>query len=707
MPLNVNENVQQFQNFVNFATERTQAGKGKSIAQIDNGNIRLGARAISPAKSDGVGGFSALFRTRSRQNTNDLTRELFKNAVIEVFGGESKIPESVKTAMKMQDYGKGKPLTARRIMAVQEAIHNFASNFQTACTEAQTHANHAYDMAGVKGRAEIDERINTAIASCIEDPDVLPIVIKNMDTLLVRGDGLLRSTDAVLKKIDDIKANFAELKEVAQKNPAILAAGKKCITELKGKSFPQGVITKVIQAATTIPIDDFSKLSASSSGINFHKGVTQFCNNVNDVMNGGIVQVLEGADDMRPCREFVADIFCSRLSKSNLGKIYDAFNADTAKKVMKEYENIVAGSINKTGMSRGLIVRTSMTANAHLMYVNRIKQSVHTSLGKPTDDFHETDIFNGNFNHSSVNADLIVNDIKNEASLQLAKDIDLTISQMVQGNGEGVETLQNVIHRRIGPDSFDPLQTITSFTNKTSQAMVNWSLLDDCKLFAEGKDEESQFAKDIIRDFDVNLPGGIKMSNDFNVARDQIAQLVTKDPNATYANLNGILKKKAHIVMSLLSQQTIKAATDGIALGLDPNLNRSAFSITSNQDLNKYTFTLKINTDGSLSMNLDTTLDFGGKCIDILNDDGENYTQFIQTAGSKASTTMQLEISKKEFDRLAAVDFTKYDDTISRKEFKDIQRTDRLGRAVNSLPTEFKFQTGEVKCNTGFFMNLE
>ena len=110
-------------------------------------------------------------------------------------------------------------------------------------------------------------------------------------------------------------------------------------------------------------------------------------------MNGGIVQVLEGADDMRPCREFVADILCSRLSKSNLGKIYDAFNTDTAKKVMKEYENIVAGSINKTGMSRGLIVRTSMTANAHLMYVNRIKQSIHTSLGKPTDDFHETDIF--------------------------------------------------------------------------------------------------------------------------------------------------------------------------------------------------------------------------------------------------------------------------------------------------------------------------
>ncbi|MCR5379993.1 MAG: hypothetical protein K6G44_03330, partial [Lentisphaeria bacterium] len=357
MPLNVNEYNQQFQNFVDFALERTQAGKGKTIAQINDVGTPIGARAISNAKSDGIGGFAALFRTRNRQNVNDLTRELFKNAVIEVFGGESKIPESVKTAMIMQDYGRGKPLTARRIMEVKEAIDNVARKVQTACMEAKAHANYAYAKAGVEGSAQIDERINIVITSCIEDPDVLSIVIKNMDAFLVRGDGLLRSTEAVLKKIDDIKANFSELRENSRKNPAILAAGKKCITELNGKNFPPGVITEVIKAATTLPIDCFSKLSASSSGIDFHKGAAQFCNNVNDVMNRCVVQVLEGADDMRPCREFVADILCSRLSKSTLGKIYDAFNTDTAKKVMNVYGDIVAGNINKTRMSRGLIVK--------------------------------------------------------------------------------------------------------------------------------------------------------------------------------------------------------------------------------------------------------------------------------------------------------------------------------------------------------------
>lgn len=39
-----------------------------------------------------------------------------------MFGGEANIPESVKKAMLLGDYGDGKPLTARRIMAVKDAI---------------------------------------------------------------------------------------------------------------------------------------------------------------------------------------------------------------------------------------------------------------------------------------------------------------------------------------------------------------------------------------------------------------------------------------------------------------------------------------------------------------------------------------------------------------------------------------------------------
>jgi hypothetical protein len=38
-----------------------------------------------------------------------------------MFGSESRIPENVRKAMLLEDYGQGKPLTARRIMAVKQA----------------------------------------------------------------------------------------------------------------------------------------------------------------------------------------------------------------------------------------------------------------------------------------------------------------------------------------------------------------------------------------------------------------------------------------------------------------------------------------------------------------------------------------------------------------------------------------------------------
>lgn len=77
---------------------------------------------LGDTTGDRAGGFSALFRSRANKEANDTTRELFRSAVAEMFGGEDNVPESVRAAMKMEDYGKGKPLTARRILTVKAAV---------------------------------------------------------------------------------------------------------------------------------------------------------------------------------------------------------------------------------------------------------------------------------------------------------------------------------------------------------------------------------------------------------------------------------------------------------------------------------------------------------------------------------------------------------------------------------------------------------
>ena len=120
MALDINGYNSAFKSFVEFAQNRTGENQEKAVADARikkfNGEEVL---TIAHVKTDDV---HKWLRTGDECDVNDRTRAIFRAAVVNMFGGESKVPESVKKAMLMEDYDKGKPLTARRILAVKEAI---------------------------------------------------------------------------------------------------------------------------------------------------------------------------------------------------------------------------------------------------------------------------------------------------------------------------------------------------------------------------------------------------------------------------------------------------------------------------------------------------------------------------------------------------------------------------------------------------------
>ena len=119
MPLELNNaTYKAFTDFASKVKDKTIASFGdEKLIKNESG---LGNRSIVPSQNkDFIGNIG---RFADKKEANNAVRALFRQSIVDMFGGESMIPASVKTAMRLGDYDKGKPLSARRIKIVKAAI---------------------------------------------------------------------------------------------------------------------------------------------------------------------------------------------------------------------------------------------------------------------------------------------------------------------------------------------------------------------------------------------------------------------------------------------------------------------------------------------------------------------------------------------------------------------------------------------------------
>ena len=110
----------QMREFVNFAQDAVANDSKNSIARLGAKPSRYSAFSIAAADDgDSVG---KLRRHSASRKANNTVRAEFRKTVEQIFGGADRIPEKVRVAMRLKDYGNGKPLTADRILDVYSAI---------------------------------------------------------------------------------------------------------------------------------------------------------------------------------------------------------------------------------------------------------------------------------------------------------------------------------------------------------------------------------------------------------------------------------------------------------------------------------------------------------------------------------------------------------------------------------------------------------
>ena len=335
-----------------------------------------------------------------------------------------------------------------------------------------------------------------------------------------------------------------------------------------------------------------------------------------------------------------------------------------------------------------------------MQILNHLKAVVDIKCGVPENELTQVRVFNGDFNYEDVDAF----DLQTRASNTMERTRREFLENCVKGNGAGADVMRGIYGNKIGQEVGNPALDLKREMSKNSMTMIGWAVMADCKKFAEGNVEGTYFFRDINRKLDIRLPGDVKLSEDFETARNQIAAFVTNGAKTTYASLSDKEKVKSHVVMSLLTQEISKAAFTGSAIALHPTGSAETFMapqaipLPGEAPRNSYAYTLSLTEDGGLKLN------FRGKlAIDVFmpGDPSVDFPIPDVGPGSVLEANISLLINAGEFDRLCELDYSKFDATDAMNLYKS-QEADKMDKIYDGFPKEYRLDDKKVSCSTTF-----
>ena len=288
----------------------------------------------------------------------------------------------------------------------------------------------------------------------------------------------------------------------------------------------------------------------------------------------------------------------------------------------------------------------------------------------------------------------------------LGVDDETNGEAQVEGFGQNAKKVRDA-HAQMAQKADEKTGTTTTERrNANILGMVNRSICDECKKMAAGNWENVTFFNDVSRQLNVTLPTGEKLSGEFEKARDQLAALVAK--GARYADLDGAKKAKVHVLMAILNQRPGQGLLFSEGLTLDPKGNDSKifFGGAEGKGGVEYSYMLSFAKDGSLDITcsarqkgFEMLMLFGGA------KDGVGSVTVMPGKDSKVEATMELKIAPAELDRIAGMDFSKYDAHGVKAKYEDPNVQNRYSDRT-LLGEDFMLDDANVTCTSTYKMTV-
>lgn len=542
----------------------------------------------------------------------------------------------------------------------------------------------------------------TAVKTALKDKDALEILKdeKAIWGILVGGDGQMRTNDAVARRVTDLMANLAEIREASGGDRKTVQAGVSLLQLISGKSVRPGVLANMVRAVKNANIGDIKKLSTSAQGLVIHRAVEQFTRLQAELsVASGAEEAFQGGDEHDAARNFIANLLIARCGQSNVAKMQRALNGDAAKKMIFVYNAIGRGSFDKTGFSAGVLEHLGILSSRANNMLIHLKLAVDNYMGVPDDQFEYPEEYEGDFDTAGFGTWKILGDLKAAAKAEAKKAYDKAMDIFVGGKGPAPDAFRRLVTNRISLEPGEPVKEVEHDANCNIISLFNWNICRDAKIFALGNGRGSPFAKDLPRQMKVNLPNGRRLSSDYDTALDELAAFATKGVKTSYAALDPKEKNKVHIVISFLSQECGKAVFDGQATAFDPKNAQPPFVTASEQGTDVREFTIGFDEKGNF------TFDFLGRLNLVVmsadNGHGGN-ADYIVNAGSTLESEVSFTLPAAEFERMAGLDFTKFDDSATEVHMENKNAAKRLEKVPTTFAEEFRLDTSRVKCNSRF-----
>lgn len=692
----------QYLQFVQFAQQQDNAIDSNEIARAGAEGGLLGGRTIVAATGDGL---RKLKRSNENRRENDAARALFRQSIVNMFGSEGNIPESVRQAMRLQDYGAGRPLTARRIMAVKAAMDVYVRRAVVAFDQAKANAGALYTgrMGAQRPQEErdrIDGLLSTAVYAAVRDEDALGLVVSLGRQIVRRGDGALRTPDQVKERVAGLVANCEELRSAAGGNPEILRAGRAFLLQLGGKPLPDGMVRSLVRLVMKQRIDRIRGLSPASSIPQLHDAVKQLIGNIHKGMSApGVTDALPDWEQKNALRVFLTALQlarCSDAAARNVKALLDDKGAlldclyGAANRAEFDHDDLPAG-------------RVDHVRELGLEYFQRLEALYHAAqerIGVPEEQIRMfdpvRDLDYGNEDNIEVLQDFV--DLGADVAEQQRADF---LKDAVAGAGRGAAKVRGAFGRFLPPDAFEPKRLFKEAREANIRGMVNLSFCRNAKAMA-GNISNSRFRDDLILGLRVKLPDGRTLPNaNFDEALDMLASFLTRGGKTTYAALDQSEKNRLAVLVSLLSHDAADIGRNGGLTALDPH-GRTPPIVSDGEDA-KREFSLSIDPNGNLEVVCKTeqTIEHLG----VRNEQGR-LENVAPRAGSRIEAHYSVRISAGELDRLAGVDFSKFDDSQAQGRIDDPQAESPYRTIDRTLGNDYCFAPNGVVFDSVFKMTV-